>query len=148
MMDLLDMLGVDESQVATRQRDHAADAAKAARAAKDAADPRSAWVHSTLPNMGYACGGNIVNGLPDGGPRGRNILGGWSVDRWDQITCPDCRADGLQMLAHRAHLIQSQPGHLCPALEGIPAEALTDHMHDLYRCAYWQTLPAGPHTES
>ena len=41
-------------------------------------DPRREWVHSTLPNMGYACGGNLVDGLPDGGPRGKWILGGWS----------------------------------------------------------------------
>lgn len=119
MTDLLDLL---------REQEHAA-------------DPRSEWVHSVMPNMGYACGGDMIDGLPTGdvdgngepvfGPPGRWVLGGWGKDTWPQLTCPDCRVDGRRGLARRAHLQQAPVGHVCP-----PVDETDDR-----RCTYWQALP-------
>lgn len=97
---------------------------------EDAADPRSEWVHSVMPNMGYACGGDMVDGLPDGGPRGRWVLGGWGRE-WPNVTCPDCRSDGRRALAKRAHLQQAPIGHVCPDLDQADDES----------CRFWQQIP-------
>lgn len=41
--------------------------------------------HVLMPNMAYACGGNILT------KRGVFTVG---VSDWAKVTCPDCRAHG------------------------------------------------------
>lgn len=91
-MDLLDLI---------REQEHAV-------------DPRREWVHLVMPNMDYACGGNLVDGLPDGGPPGKWRLGGPGTDAgWAEITCPDCRAPGRRALARAIHRQQKPESHVC-----------------------------------
>jgi hypothetical protein len=56
-------------------------------------------VHVLMPNMAYACGGNILT------KRGTSRCGPWS---WDEITCPDCRALGREPLLRE---VARQQGH-------------------------------------
>jgi hypothetical protein len=58
--------------------------------------------HVLLPNMSYACGGNILTkvGASRCGP------GGWSL-----ITCPDCRAFGQDYLAAVVRWMQGHGPH-------------------------------------
>lgn len=46
-------------------------------------------VHVLLPNMAYACGGNILT------KNGSSVCG---VGGWTKVTCADCRAYGYDYL--------------------------------------------------
>lgn len=75
------------------------------RAAREG-DP--AAVHVLLPNMSYACGGNILT------KAGTSRCGAW---KWDEITCPDCRAHGQEPLQREVYRQQGLewPGDVLPA---------------------------------
>lgn len=51
-------------------------------------------VHVLMPNMAYACGLTVLD-FPAG--QGRFVVGA-GEDRWDDVTCPECRAPGRDAL--------------------------------------------------
>ena len=46
--------------------------------------------HVLMPNMAYTCGGSILT------KRGTFVVGVGGT--WDRVTCPDCRAVGLEQI--------------------------------------------------
>lgn len=56
-------------------------------------------VHVLLPNMSYACGGNILT------KRGTSRCG---TTDWDRITCPDCLAFGHEVLTEAVCRMQGR----------------------------------------
>jgi hypothetical protein len=52
-------------------------------------------VHVLMPNMAYACGLTVLDFRPG---HARMIVGP-SEERWDTVTCPECRAPGREALA-------------------------------------------------
>lgn len=55
------------------------------------ARPESGIVHVLMPCMVHACGRGVIEAA-DAGDR---FTVGTNADRWNEITCPDCRAIGL-----------------------------------------------------
>lgn len=55
-------------------------------------------VHVVMPCMGYACGGSLLDG-------GNFVIG--PLPYWDRVTCPDCRAIGVDDLVAECRRQQS-----------------------------------------
>lgn len=56
-------------------------------------------VHVLLPDMSYACGGSILT------KRGHFTVG---AHRWDEVTCPDCRVHGQDVLLEESRAMQGR----------------------------------------
>ncbi|MCX6399246.1 MAG: hypothetical protein NTX33_04845 [Propionibacteriales bacterium] len=54
--------------------------------------------HVLMPNMAWACGGNIVT-------KGGHIR---FLDKWDEVTCPECIAEGVDSIRARTRRQQGR----------------------------------------
>ncbi|WP_182379811.1 hypothetical protein [Nocardioides sp. WS12] len=54
--------------------------------------------HILMPNMAWACGGNIVT-------KGGHIK---FLNKWDEVTCPECIAEGRDAISARTRRQQGQ----------------------------------------
>lgn len=55
--------------------------------------------HVLMPNMAYACGGNILT------KRGSFAVG---INEWSAITCPECQAHGEETLRAEMRAMQGR----------------------------------------
>lgn len=64
-------------------------------------DPRAGddTTHVLMPNMAYACGGNILT------KRGHFTVG---ITTWEAVTCADCRTEGEPALRAECRAMQGR----------------------------------------
>jgi len=66
--------------------------------------PAGDTFHVLMPNMGFACGRDV---LAEPKRLHRMVIGGWGKG-WSKVNCPECRAFGPEALAEQSRKMQER----------------------------------------